>query len=349
VKTHTFYSISIFVLLFIFCIESFAFQNSPLFSTEKPLEMELVTTLSQLRQSESDTIFFSAKMRYKNEAGSWDSLEVELRARGNTRRSMCYFPPLRVKIKKKKSKDSLFEEDKSLKLVLPCQLANSFNGMIVREYMCYKFYENITPYHFQTRMLNLTLVDQNDKKSKTHNMVAFFIEDDDKVAKRFQLKISNAKPIIPGTIHDSTAVRQDFFAFMIGNTDWSNTGQHNVKMMVDKNKINFPLPYDFDMAGIVGAPYAIPYDYLPIKTVQERLYRGLCRDPGLIQYIRNQYMTAEPHMMEIVDQYEAQLSAPDFKRAKKYLSDFFDILKNEKLFNQEILSKCQPYNFPQTN
>lgn len=347
-KTHLFNPISILILLLLFRIESIAFQNSPLFSTEKPLEMELVTSLSELRQSESDTTFFSAKMRYKNDEGLWDSLEVELRARGNTRRSMCYFPPLRVKIKKKKSKNSLFSGDKSLKLVLPCQLANSFNGMIVREYMCYKLYENITPYHFGTRLVNLTLIDQNDRKSKTHNMMAFFIEDDDKVANRFQLKVSNSKTVIPGTIHDSTAVRQDFFAFMIGNTDWSNTGQHNVKMLVDKNKVNFPLPYDFDMAGIVGAPYAIPYDYLPIKTVQERLYRGLCRDPELIQFVRNQYMALEPKMMEIMDQYEAQLNAPDFKRAKNYLADFFEILKNEKLFNQQILSKCQPYNFSLT-
>jgi hypothetical protein len=345
VKIRLFYTVPFLVFPLLFGVECIAFQNSPLFSTEKPLEMELITSLSELRRSESDTTFFMAKMRYGDDDGSWDSLEVELRARGNSRRSMCYFPPIRMKIKKKKSKNSLFEEDKSLKLVIPCQIANPFNGLIVKEYMCYKFYEKITPYHFKTRLVNLTLTDQNDRKSKTHNITAFLIEDDDKVAKRHQFMISDAKPVLPNTIHDTTAVRQDIFAFMIGNTDWSNTGQHNVKMLVNKNKIHFPLPYDFDMSGIVSAPYAIPYDYLPIKTVQERLYRGLCRDPELVQYIRNQYLTLEPQLMVILDQYEAHLSPYDFKRAKNYLNVFFDIIKNEKLFNHQILSKCRPNNY----
>ena len=307
--------------------------------------MELVTSLSELRRSESDTTFFSTKMRYKNEEGGWDSLEVELRARGNSRRSMCFFPPVRMKIKKKNSKNSIFEEDKSLKLVISCKIASPFNGLIVKEYMSYKFYENITPYHFQTRMVNLTLTDQNDRRSKTHNIAAFLIEDDDKVAKRYQSRISDTKPVHPNTIHDTTSIRQDFFAFMIGNTDWSNTGQHNVKMLVDKNRTHFPLPYDFDMAGIVSAPYAIPYEYLPIKSVQERLYRGLCRDPELIQYVRNQYLTLEPQMMDIIDEYEAHLSPYDFKKAKNYLNDFFDIIKDEKLFKFKILSKCRPNNY----
>lgn len=277
--------------------------------------------------------------------GQWDSLQIELRARGNTRRKICHFPPIRIKIKKSNSKNTLFAEDKSLKLVLPCQLANSFNGFIVKEYMCYKFYESITPYHFQTRLVNLTLTDVKDRKSKTHNLVAFIIEDDDKVAKRFQYKISDAKVIRPNYINDTSAVRQDFFAFMIGNTDWSNTGQHNVKVMADKNKNHIPLPYDFDMAGFVGTPYAIPYDYLPIKSVQERLYRGLCRDKDLVEYVRMEYIQLEPEIKETIDQYEEYLSASDFKTARNFLHEFFDIIKNDKLFKNQILSKCLPNNY----
>ncbi|WP_194976051.1 hypothetical protein [Aquiflexum lacus] len=336
----------LFVIILIFSGgQTYGFQSSLLFSDKEPLELELITSLNELRNSKSDTVFFSTVLKYKNEMGQWDSLQIELRARGNTRRKICHFPPIRIKIKKSNSKNTLFAEDKSLKLVLPCQLANSFNGFIVKEYMCYKFYESITPYHFQTRLVNLTLTDVKDRKSKTHNLVAFIIEDDDKVAKRFQYKISDAKVIRPNYINDTSAVRQDFFAFMIGNTDWSNTGQHNVKVMADKNKNHIPLPYDFDMAGFVGTPYAIPYDYLPIKSVQERLYRGLCRDKDLVEYVRMEYIQLEPEIKETIDQYEEYLSASDFKTARNFLHEFFDIIKNDKLFKNQILSKCLPNNY----
>jgi len=324
---------------------TFGFQSNALFSDKEPLEVELVTSLNELRNSKSDTVFFSTVLKYKTENGEWDSLQVELRARGNTRRKLCHFPPIRIKIKKSASKNTIFEEDKSLKLVLPCQIANSFNGLIAKEYMCYKFYESVTPYHFQTRLINLTLTDVKDRKSKTHNLVAFIIEDDDKVAKRFKYKISDAKIIRPNVINDTSAVRQDFFAFMIGNTDWSNTGQHNVKVMADKNKNHIPLPYDFDMAGFVSAPYAVPYDYLPIKTVQERLYRGLCRDPELIEYVRKQYILLEPEFTETMAQYEKYLSASDYRTARNYLNSFFEIIKNDKMFRDQIISNCLPNNY----
>lgn len=334
-----------FMLLIISGFHAHGFQSSTLFSEKEPLDLELVTSLNELRNSKSDTTFFSTVLKYKNENGLWDSLQVELRARGNTRRKICHFPPIRIKIKKSLSKNTLFAKDKSLKLVLPCQLANSFNGMIAKEYMCYKFYESVTPYHFQTRLVNLTLTDVKDRRSKTHNLIAFIIEDDDKVAKRFQYKISEAKVIRPNYINDTSAVRQDFFAFMIGNTDWSNTGQHNVKVMADKNKNHIPLPYDFDMAGFVSAPYAIPYDYLPIKTVQERLYRGLCREPELVEFVRDQYIRLEPEIKDTMARYENYMNASDYKMARNFLNGFFEIINNDKLFKQQILSQCLPNNY----
>lgn len=334
------------MLIFLFPVfwaeEGAAFQSSTLFGPETPLEMELVTSLNELRLSKSDTVFFATYLRYKTEAEDWDSVRVELRARGNSRRTKCNFPPIRIKIRKKDSKNTIFEEDKALKLVLPCQVANSFNDMIRKEYICYKFYETITPYHFRTRLVNLTLTDSKERKSKTHNLTAFLIEDDDKAAKRFDGKISDAKMVRPNFINDTSALKQDFFAFMIGNTDWSNTVQHNVKIMEKIGSKHIPFPYDFDMAGIVGAPYAIPYDYLPITTVQERLYRGICRDPALVQYVRNLFIIKEQEFYDIMARYENDISTNDYKVARNYLSGFFEIIKNDKLFNSQILSKCQP-------
>ena len=48
--------------------------------------------------------------------------------------------------------------------------------------------EAITPYHFRTRQINLEFTEAEGKKVKTYQMIAFFIEDDDLVAKRFHAK-----------------------------------------------------------------------------------------------------------------------------------------------------------------
>ncbi|MFD2200161.1 hypothetical protein [Shivajiella indica] len=322
----------------------FAFQDSPLFSSEKPLELELVTSLEELKLSKSDTVFFSTLLRYLTEEGEWDSLEVSLRARGNSRREKCQFPPIRMKIKKKDSNHTIFREDKALKLVIPCQYSFAFNDLIMKEYVCYKFYESVTPYHFKTRLVNLTLTDNKNRKSKTYNLKAFIIEDDDNLAKRFDAKISKAKLTLPNAINDTLSLQQDFFAFMIGNTDWSNTSQHNVKIMDIKGGKKVPVPYDFDLSGFVNAPYALPYDYLPIKSVTERLYRGICRESDLIQYVKNQFLMNEQIFTETLNSFQKEISSNDFKIAKNYLNSFFDILKNDREFNNQIIAKCTPYN-----
>ncbi|PRY86303.1 hypothetical protein [Mongoliibacter ruber] len=61
-----------------------AFQKEPLFEDQTPLEMEIVTNLKALRQTKSDTVFFSTFLKFSMENGTIDSLPVELRARANT-------------------------------------------------------------------------------------------------------------------------------------------------------------------------------------------------------------------------------------------------------------------------
>ncbi|MDZ7647657.1 MAG: hypothetical protein U5K54_11040 [Cytophagales bacterium] len=80
--------------------------------------------------------------------------------------------------------------------------------------------------------------------------------------------------IHPLTLSDTTVVLFDFFQYLIANTDWSAAQQHNVKIIQTANK-KIPLTYDFDMAGLVNAPYATVSETLTISSVQERLYRGL--------------------------------------------------------------------------
>ena len=91
-----------------------------LFSTETPLEIKLRFSVKDVKKITNDTIYTASVLHYKD-GDKWDSLKVSIRARGNYRRANCYFPPLRVKISKEDAKKTVFEGNRSLKLVLPCK------------------------------------------------------------------------------------------------------------------------------------------------------------------------------------------------------------------------------------
>lgn len=104
---------------------------------------------------------------------------------------------------------------------------------------------------------------------------------------------------------------------------------------------HLPIPYDFDYAGFVNAPYAVPYDYLPINKVTDRLYRGICREITLTQYVRDEFFEKENEILDIMDSFKSELPASEFRIARRYLLDFFTIIKNERTFKDQIINKCE--------
>ncbi|NIM10678.1 MAG: hypothetical protein GTO45_01710, partial [Candidatus Aminicenantes bacterium] len=48
---------------------------------------------------------------------------------------------------------------------------------------------------------------------------------------------------------------QAVFQFMISNPDWSIPKEQNIKLVKLKDGSFFPVPYDFDMAGMIDVHY----------------------------------------------------------------------------------------------
>ncbi|MBC6367734.1 hypothetical protein [Algoriphagus sp. AK58] len=332
-----------FALLVGLSLRASAFQKDILFASETPFDLEIVTNFKLIKGSKSDTVFFPTFIKFKDQEGKPDSVPVNLRGRGNSRRAQCFFIPLWLKIPKGASENTPFEGNRSLKLVLPCQEGEYYNHLIMKEFIVYKLYEQVSPYFFQTRLINLILTDRQNKKSKSYSLTAFVLEDVDNVAENYDANTKDSGLVLPHLVNDTLALKQDFFAFMIGNTDWSNTTQHNVKML-DKGQEKFiPVAYDFDYSGFVNASYAIPYDYLPIKKVTERLYRGICRNEALTQLVKNDFMQSESQILKTLEKYSSFLPNPEFESARNYLVDFFSILKNETEFQAQLAGACQKY------
>jgi hypothetical protein len=316
-------------------------EDTPLFQANEPVAIHLSLSIRGIKKITNDTIYTPSWLSYKNGNGNWDSLHVEVRARGNFRRKYCSMPPLKIKLKKDASTGTLFSGNKDLKLVLPCETTPNHNELIMKEYLCYQLYEIITPFNFNTRLVDLSLTDFGGRSTKEHSLKGFLIEDDDLIAKRFKGRMLDNVKIHPTLLHDTSAVVQAFFEYMIGNTDWSSLAQHNVKVLLLNQKKYIPLAYDFDMSGLVNAPYSTVNETLEIKNVRERLYRGFCQDESVVRYVQAEYVRLESQIMAVVDQFKNDIDPKELAGIKKYLAEFFDTLKNERAFKTYILQKCR--------
>lgn len=316
-------------------------EISPLFSSNDPIEIKMKFSVKDLKSETNDSTFMDSFLQYKNEKGEWDSVDVELRTRGNFRLKNCYYPPLRMKINKKDGKGTIFEGNKSLKIVLPCSKIKNADGFIMREYLCYQLFEEVSQYTFDTRLIKVTLENEDEKSGEPVQLMGFLIEDDDEVADRFGGKIIDEKKIPASFMQDSAIVRHDFFQMMIGNTDWSNQYRHNETVLqLDGNNV-VPLAYDFDMTGLVNPPYAQVSDQVEIEKVTDRLYRGFCRDPQLMQSIRQEFLSAEPNILKQVNLLVGTVEDRDIKFVRGFLEDFFEVLKDDRLFKVEVLNACR--------
>ncbi len=336
-KHYKFYFILIFLPGILFGQKS---EITKLFSDESPMEIKLKIAIKDIKAITSDSVYTPYMMHYKN-GNVWDSIKIEVRARGNFRRKECYYPPLRVKIKKEDANETVFEGNKSLKLVLPCKQVKD-NSLIMKEFLCYQMFEPISKYTFNTRLVSINFTDQNNKKLNGIQFMGFFIEDDDVVAKRHDGKVIEDLKLHPKSLQDSNSVRHDMFQFMVANTDWSTTFLHNAKVIqINESKKYVPLAYDFDMAGFVNAPYATTNATLGIASVRERLYRGFCRSDEVMQAIRNEYINKEKDIINVVMRYESSFEPKEFAGIMKYMDEFFTTLKSDSRFKNSITDKCR--------
>jgi len=246
-----------------------------------------------------------------------------------------------MKIKKSEISGTLFEGNKKLKLVLPCVLQSDYNDKVLKEYIAYKLYELVSPYHFNTRLLEIDFTDEKEKKVKNYEIKGFFIEDIDGVKDRCDGK-QIKRSIHPLEQDDLCSVRNDFFQFMIGNTDYSSAYQHNEKLLFVDNNI-MPVPYDFDMSGLVDASYAVVSqvqgEVLDITQVTQRLYRGFKRNPEVYQTVRKEFLNNKSKMLAIVDDLESSFEDPkEFSQARRFINDFFEVIANDNTYRKEILS-----------
>src|SRR5262249_50404735 len=84
-----------------------------------------------------------------------------------------------------------------------------------------------------------------------------------------------------------------------------------------------PVPYDFDYAGLVNPPYAVPPEGIHVSSVKVRRYRGFCAHNEEAKALLEQISSRRDALMAILND-TPQLEDRTRKRAAGYLGDFFE-------------------------
>ena len=322
---------------------------TPLFSTADALEL----TLTLPRQAvERDEFFFQgaypATIEFTGNLGKVNSLELTTERRGMARQVVCRFPPIKLRFEKEEVKDTLFHGQKSLKLVTHCDTSAPIDQYSILEMLAYQMYNLITDFSFRVRPVSVTYRDSENGRTNGPRF-AFLIEDNDDAAKRNGQKKLKVGTITPEQMSPQGSSNLSLFEYMIGNTDWTvlSGPDHekccrNIKLIgqdPDNDPI-YAIPNDFDSSGFVDAHYAVPPAGLPISSVTQRLFRGFCAHNGTLEDAKQRFLAREQDIYSLVES-ESRLNSDSKQKAKSYLGMFFAIMRDPKMFEQEVISNCR--------
>jgi len=325
------------VLLWLF----FTCAASAQFESQSPLPVKLGFAVKELLEESNDSTYIRCAFSYR-EDDTWKNIEAEIRVRGGFRRTYCFFTPLKLKIPKEKAVGTLFEQTPKTKLVLPCLKSKKADDNLLKELMAYKIFEVLSPYHFKTRLLELELERTRKNKTETFSLMGFMIQDDESFS-----RMNNAKEIERFMSHEAQdetyRVINALFQYMIGNTDFSTIYLHNEKIFYIGDKI-VPVPYDFDMSGLVDASYAVVSqvrnEVLPIDHVTKRLYRGFEADDEILEAVRARFLEKEKEVYIAIKNLKPYFKDPkEYDLARAYIEGFYDILRDDKKFRKRIADK----------
>lgn len=305
----------------------------PLFSSADPIEFTLAADFKAInkdRDPKSRTLY-PATLKVNAEDGAVRELPIKIRARGHSRRMArtCDYVPLRLEFDNKPlARTTVFARQEALKLVVQCAGGGDYRQFLLKEYLAYKIFNLVTPQRsFRVRLATINYVDKAGKPTgMRHGML---LEDEGDVAKRMEGRIVELPRLMFKDVEMDTLMPMMIFEYLIGNTDYSIYALHNVRIVLRPDKTLHPIPYDLDYSGLVNTPYARPARGLIIKSVTDRVYRGPCKRPEMIDpYVAN--FNAKKDLIKALPDSVPGLDRTSRGEAEDYINSFFSSIRTPR-------------------
>jgi hypothetical protein len=271
------------------------------------------------------------------------SYPVEIRTRGRFRLNdyICSFPPLRLNFPSDSLPGSVLDGLDKVKLVTHCQDKDSYEQNVLEEYLAYRILGLLTEVGFRVQLALVTYQDVSERRDQWSRL-AFLIEDEDALAQRLGGEIVDAEGAHPYDFVSWDLGLMYLYQYLIGNTDWSIVGLHNMKVLRVGGR-NYAIPYDFDMAGFVDAPYAGPSPVVArhITKVRDRHFWGICSDGIDYEALFSHFNERRASILKLIRNQEG-LKGWNVRQAATYVEAFYDTINDEREADFKIVNGCRP-------
>jgi hypothetical protein len=311
------------------------------FDAQDPIEVTLTANIGKLRgDKRGDPPWRPATMSYKGVDGNPLTIPLKARTRGIWRLRMCDFPPLRLNFSGETSRGSIFHKLDKPKLVSYCQDNDSYEQYILQEFQLYRIYQLVTPVSHRARLLRLSYADSGSGKVEAQRY-GFVIEEPKAIAARLGGKFVEQTGAGASDLDPDQDALLGVFQYMIGNTDFSIAGLHNVELLLKDDGTAMPIAYDFDFAGAVNARYATPDESLHIPNVRRRLFRGYCTDPASYARAFAVFVEKKAEIYALYSDGIGKLLKPGtVKETLRYFDEFYETINDPRSAKRSIIEPC---------
>jgi hypothetical protein len=322
--------------------------HRPLFDDESTIAVTIEGPLNMLMRNRDELEELPGTLKYVDADGTERTLDIQLRVRGKYRakKDICNFAPLRVNFEKKQVEGTVFAGQNTIKLVTDCQSSKSaFQQILLKEYLVYKIQNRLTDRSLGARLLRVTYIDA-DRNGKSRESYAFFIEEKEHVADRLGMELIKIPRI---KYSELDAVQTNFvnvYEYFIANTDYSlvlgpadSDCCHNAILYRKANEPYISIPYDFDHAGLVDAPYAGPNPKFKITKVTQRLYRGRCENNVHLASTIQRFVDKRDEITQLVQGLDG-FDERSVKGTLSFIDGFYKDAADSSSIDKKFVKKC---------
>ena len=312
------------------------------YSSLEPLEFRLSLNMRVVRaDTMDDPPSRAATVSLSDDAGKTVDLPVKVKTHGRWRLTNCEFPPLTVNFGDARTTDTPLAGLGKARMTSVCRSLAEYEQYVLQELQLYRVYGLLTPYSQAARAVKVTWVDSANGRTIA-TRYGFFIEDRDAFATRLNSAWMKAQGAIASDLSPPHAAVMGLFEYLISNTDFFLSALHNVLLLGTPAGEIVPVAFDFDYAGAVNTPYAIPNPILKIKSVRDRLFRGPCANSQAFQEAYALFNERRPAIQALYDDPIGKLLRWEVANdTRKFFDDFYRVINDTALARVEIMERCE--------
>lgn len=293
------------------------------------LEVPMDSVLAKVKDKQQAALTFTD---VNGQAQNW---ELNVKIRGKFRRQRCEFPPLKLDFGKGAlGRAGLAEWDK-YKLVSTCSSDPQAKNLVLKEYLAYRVYNELTPQSYRVQRVLITYADANGVYPE-RTEEGFLIENTDEMAARLGGKeVENALGLPAEAFNATAEVTHALTQYLFSNGDFSMPLARNLKVVALPSGELIPVGYDFDFSGWVGAPYASPTSEIGQQSIYHRIYQGYAQSDDVMRKVANHFKDKRRTVIDLIANFQ-YLPVEDRTVVQRFAARFFREL-NQMNHNDAVL------------